>query len=56
MITSSSQVNYETGEVFPEYQAWLEGNLDLLENLGHTVFCALRADQYKINDSFIILA
>lgn len=47
----SSQVNYETGEVFPEYQAWLEGNLDKLEKLGHTVFCALRADQYKINDA-----
>jgi len=47
----SSQVNYETGEVFPEYKEWLEDNLTLLEKLGHTVFCALRADEYKINDA-----
>lgn len=46
----SSQVNYETGEVFPEYRAWLEDNLERLERLGHTVFCALKADGYKIND------
>lgn len=47
----SSQVNYETGEVFPEYKEWLEGTLSVIEALGHTVFCALRADQYKINDA-----
>lgn len=47
----SSQVNYDTGEVYPEYKEWLEGNLELLEGLGHTVFCALRADGYKINDT-----
>lgn len=47
----SSQVNYETGEVFPEYKEWLEANIELLEGLGHTVFCALRADDYKINDT-----
>lgn len=47
----SSQVNYDTGEVFPEYKEWLEGQLELLEKLGHTVFCALRADEYKINDA-----
>lgn len=47
----SSQVNYETGEVFPEYKEWLEGNLERLEKFGHSVFCALRADQYKINDA-----
>lgn len=47
----SSQVNYETGEVFPEYRAWLEDNLERLERLGHTVFCALKADGYKINDA-----
>lgn len=46
----SSQVNYETGEVFPEYKEWLESTLGVIEALGHTVFCALRADQYKIND------
>ena len=47
----SSQVNYETGEVFPEYKAWLEQNLEKLEKYDHTVFCALRADHYKINDA-----
>jgi nucleoside 2-deoxyribosyltransferase len=47
----SSQVNYETGEVFPEYKEWLENTLGTIEALGHTVFCALREDQYKINDS-----
>lgn len=47
----SSQVNYETGEVFPEYKEWLEGNLTQLEKFGHAVFCALRADQYRINDN-----
>lgn len=46
----SSQVNYETGEVFPEYKEWLEDNLERLEKFGHTVFCALRADGYKMND------
>jgi nucleoside 2-deoxyribosyltransferase len=47
----SSQVNYETGEVFPEYKEWLEENLTRLEKFGHAVFCALRADEYKINDT-----
>lgn len=49
-LSYSSQVDYETGEVFPEYREWAEEQLSLLENLGHTVFCALRADGYKIND------
>ena len=47
----SSNVNYDTGEVFPEYKEWLEGTLTTIERLGHTVFCALRADDYKINDA-----
>jgi nucleoside 2-deoxyribosyltransferase len=47
----SSQVNYETGEVFPEYKQWLENILNTIESLGHTVFCALREDDYKINDT-----
>ncbi len=46
----SKQVNYETGEVFPEYKAWLEEILTSLESYGHEVFSALRADNYKIND------
>ena len=47
----SSKVNYETGEVFPEYKEWLEGTIGIIEALGHTVFCALREDQYKINNA-----
>lgn len=47
----STQVDYDTGQVFPEYKEWLEDNLDVIEACGHTVFCALRADQYKINDA-----
>lgn len=47
----SSQVNYETGQVFPEYKEWLEDILGTIEAGGHTVFCALRADGYQINDS-----
>lgn len=46
----SDQVNYDTGEVFPEYKAWLEDILQTIQNQGHTVFCALRADNYKINN------
>lgn len=46
----SSKVNYDTGEVFPEYKQWLENILTMLEQAGHEPFCALRADQYKIND------
>ena len=47
----SSKVNYDTGEVFAEYKEWLEDILTTLEQAGHEVFCALRADQYKVNDS-----
>src|SRR6266567_4053435 len=46
----SSKVNYDTREVFPEYKEWLENILGTIEKLGYTVFCALRAYQYKIND------
>ncbi|MEJ0072658.1 MAG: nucleoside 2-deoxyribosyltransferase [Candidatus Saccharibacteria bacterium] len=46
----SSQVDYDTGEVFPEYKAWLEEQITALESFGHEVFCALRADRYRIND------
>lgn len=47
----ASKVNYETGEVLPEYKVWLENIIGIIEELGHTVFCALRADQYKINNA-----
>lgn len=47
----SSYVNYETGEVQSSYRQWLEENLMVIENSGYTVFCALREDGYKINDT-----
>ncbi|HUD10091.1 MAG TPA: nucleoside 2-deoxyribosyltransferase [Candidatus Saccharimonadales bacterium] len=47
----SSYVNSHTGIVNPEYKAWLEVNITKLESFGHTVFCALRADEYRINDA-----
>ena len=46
----SSKVDYKTGDVLPQYKAWLEGMLEQLENYGHEVFCALRADNWRIND------
>lgn len=46
----SSKVDYETGEVFPEYKEWLESQLTKLESMGYEVFCALRVDSYRIND------
>ncbi|HEU4967207.1 MAG TPA: nucleoside 2-deoxyribosyltransferase [Candidatus Saccharimonadales bacterium] len=46
----SAHVDYETGNVHPEYKEWLEATLSTVESLGHTVFCALRADGYKINN------
>ena len=47
----SSQVDYSTGEVLPEYKKWLENTLAVIEAAGHTVFCALREDQYRINNA-----
>ena len=47
----SAQVNYDTGEVFPEYKEWLESLLNQIEVSGHTVVCALREDNYRINDN-----
>jgi nucleoside 2-deoxyribosyltransferase len=47
----SSQVNYETGEVFSAYKTSLENTLSSIEEFGYTVFCALRADNYQINNA-----
>lgn len=47
----SAYVDYETGEVSPEYKEWLEDNLTTVEGFGHEIFCALRADDYRINDA-----
>jgi len=46
----SSKVNYDTGEVFPEYKTWLEDLLSQIEAAGHEVICSLREDGYHIND------
>ena len=46
----SSKVNYDTGEVFAEYKAWLEELLGQIEATGHEVICSLREDRYRIND------
>ena len=47
----SSKVDYTSGQVFPEYQRWLEDILITLERAGYEVFCALRDDKYIINDA-----
>lgn len=46
----SNKVDYTSGNVFPEYKLWLEAILNQLEGYGHEVFCALRADNWRIND------
>lgn len=46
----SSKVDYATGEVFADYRRWLEDLLKQLEDYGHQVFCALREDNWRIND------
>jgi nucleoside 2-deoxyribosyltransferase len=45
----SSKVDYTTGRVFPEYRDFLERQLTVIEQLGNTVFIAIRADGYRIN-------
>lgn len=46
----SSKVDYSTGDVYPNYKEWLEGILKQIESYGYEVFCALRADNWRIND------
>jgi nucleoside 2-deoxyribosyltransferase len=47
----SSKVDYSTGKVFPEYRAWLEGNiLSLVKSAGYDYFCAVEEEGWKIND------
>lgn len=46
----SAKVDYSTGDVYPEYRAWLEDILATLESYGHEVVCALRDDNWRIND------
>ncbi len=47
----SANVNYDTGEVLADYRDWLERLLARIESSGHTVICALREDNYHINDA-----
>ncbi|MCL2451947.1 nucleoside 2-deoxyribosyltransferase [Candidatus Saccharibacteria bacterium] len=47
----SSQVNYETGEVYPEYREYLERQFSVIESAGGEVFSAVRHDGYRINDT-----
>lgn len=52
MATSySDKVDYSTGSVYEEYKNWLEEILGSLEEQGHEVFNAVRADNYKINNA-----
>lgn len=46
----SAKVDYSTGEVYAEYREWLEAILAQLESYGHEVVCALRDDNWRIND------
>lgn len=46
----SAKVDYSTGDVYPEYREWLEAILWQLESYGHDVVCALRDDNWRIND------
>jgi nucleoside 2-deoxyribosyltransferase len=47
----SSQVDYQTGQVRPDYKKELEETIEIIESTGHKVFCALKADKYKINSA-----
>ncbi len=47
----SAHVDFGTGLVYPGYKKWLESILCTIESAGHTVFCALRADNYTINNA-----
>ncbi len=47
----SSKVDYETGQVLPEFKEYLEDILTTIEQTGATVFCAARYDGYKINNA-----
>lgn len=47
----SARVDWASRKVFPDYEARLEKIMGMLERLGHTVFCALREDGYKINNA-----
>jgi len=44
----SSQVNYETGQVFPEFRDFLENQFTTLEQFGE-IFSGIRYDDYQIN-------
>jgi nucleoside 2-deoxyribosyltransferase len=47
----SSQVDYETGEVLPQFRDFLEQQFSIIEQGGGEVFSAIRHDKYKINNT-----
>jgi nucleoside 2-deoxyribosyltransferase len=47
----SAKINYGTGDVFPEHKQWLEEILTTIEHAGHQPLCALRDDNYNINNA-----
>lgn len=46
----SSKVNYETGQVDPEYRDYIEGILKQVRGLGLTAFCAIEYENWQIAD------
>ena len=46
----SHKVNYDTGEVFPEFRAEIEALLKVIRNAGHEVFAAIEDEGWKIGD------
>jgi nucleoside 2-deoxyribosyltransferase len=47
----SSQVDYQTGQVLPEYREFLERQFAVIESTGAKIFSAIRHDNYKINNA-----
>ncbi len=46
----SGKVDYATGLVDPEFRKVIEDDLCVLRELGHRVFCAVEAEQWKIGN------
>ncbi len=44
----SGKVNYDTGDIHPEYRELIERDLEMLRKRGHQVFCAVEAEGWKI--------
>ena len=46
----SSKVNYDTGEVDPNYREYVEGILRQVRGLGLTAFCAIEYEGWRIGE------